>query len=252
MTKSKVPVKATQIGFDVVEALRDLDGAGVTEIAAHLDIPTSTAYDHLRTLEQLELIVNEGGSYRVGTRFLEFGGYARQRMKIFGVAKPELRNLAQQTGEHANLMIEEHGRGVFLYKAEGGDALRLDTYNGYRVHLQTTALGKAILAHMPEEQVDEILDRHGLPAVTERTVTEVDELKSELETIRERGYATDLEERVQGVCCVAAPIVRDDSVLGAVSVSGPKSRMKGPRFNEEIPEQVIKTTNIIEVNSIYS
>jgi IclR family acetate operon transcriptional repressor len=247
-----VPVKATRVSFDVVEILQELDGAGVTEVADRLDLPRSTVHDHLRTLEELALVVNENGTYRVGTRFLEFGGYVRDRMKVFEVAKPELKKLAEETGEHANLKIEEHGRGVFLYKTEGENAVKLDTYNGYRVHLQTTALGKAIMAHMPHERVVEILDRHGMPAVTDRTVTDRETLFEQLEEIRERGYALDVEERVRGMRCVAAPLLNDGEVLGAISVSGPKNRMQGERFEEEIPNQVLRTANVIEVNMTYA
>jgi IclR family acetate operon transcriptional repressor len=252
MNDDEIPVKSTRVTIDVVEALQELDGAGVSEVSKHLSVPKSTVHDHLRTLERLELVVNEDGRYKTGTRFLEFGGYARQQMKVFEVAKPEVETLAQQTGEHSNLMVEEHGRGIFLYKAEGEEAVQLDTYNGYRVHLQTTALGKAILAHMPEEKVHTIIDRHGLPKITEQTITDKDELLTELEAIREQGYAHDVEERVIGMHCVAAPLLGGDEVLGAVSVSGPKSRMQGTRFEEEIPRQVLRTANVIEVNMTYS
>ncbi|SFL34255.1 transcriptional regulator, IclR family [Halogranum rubrum] len=247
-----IPVKATRVSFDVVEALQELDEAGAAEISNHLGIPKSTAHDHLRTLEQLELVVNENGRYRTGTRFLDFGGYARQQMKIYNVARPEIRKLAEQTGEHSNLMVEEHGRGVFLYKAEGTNAVQLDTYNGYRVHLHTTAMGKAILAHFPEKRVRAILDRHGMPTVTEHTVDNEEELFEELAQIRSQGFARDLEERVRGMRCVAAPILRDDEVLGAISVSGPASRMQGERFESEIPDHVLRTANVIEVNMTYS
>lgn len=249
---NRIPVKSTRVSIAVVEALQRLDGAGVSEVSKYLETPKSTVHDHLRTLEQLELVVNEDGVYKTGTRFLEFGGYARQQMKVFEVAKPEVKKLAQQTGEHSNLMVEEHGRGIFLYKAEGTDAVQLDTYSGYRVHLQTTALGKTILAHMPEERATTILEHHGCPKVTGRTITDIDELWEEFETIREQGYARDVEERVRGMHCVAAPILRNDEVLGAVSVSGPKSRMQGKRFEEEIPRQVLRTANVIEVNMAYS
>lgn len=249
---NRIPVKSTRVSIAVVEALQRLDGAGVSEVSKYLETPKSTVHDHLRTLEQLELVVNEDGVYKTGTRFLEFGGYARQQMKVFEVAKPEVKKLAQQTGEHSNLMVEEHGRGIFLYKAEGTDAVQLDTYSGYRVHLQTTALGKTILAHMPEERATTILEHHGFPKVTGRTITDIDELWEEFETIREQGYARDVEERVRGMHCVAAPILRNEDVLGAVSVSGPKSRMQGKRFEEEIPRQVLRTANVIEVNMAYS
>lgn len=247
-----VPVKAIGVSFTVVSALQQLGEAGVGELATYLETPKSTIHDHLRTLEELELVVNNDGRYRIGTKFLEFGGYARQRMKIYEVARPEIVKLAERTGEHANLMIEEHGEGVFLFKSEGTDAVQLDTYNGYRVPLQTTAMGKAILAHLPEERVRSVLDRHGMPQITDSTITSETALFEELERIREQGYARDREERVRGMRCVGAPVLNDGTVVGAISVSGPKSRMQGQRFDTEIPNHVLRTANVIEVNMAYA
>ena len=251
--ETDVPVQAARTTFKIVEGLRELDGAGVSELATYLGVPKSTVHDHLRTLLEGEYVVNDDGIYRIGARFLELGGHARSRMKIYRIAEPELQKLAAKTGEHANLMIEEHGRGIFLYKAKGENAVHLDTHAGMRVHLQTTSLGKAILAHLPDERVEAILGHHGLPQVTRNTVTDREELDSELSAVRDRGYATDDEERVEGMRCVAAPIRSDDGgVLGAVSVSGPTSRMQGDLFEDEIPNLVLSTANVIEVNVKYS
>ncbi|MBV0901327.1 IclR family transcriptional regulator [Haloarcula salina] len=253
MDERTVPIKAAKVSFDVIEALREREGAGVSELATALEMPTSTIHDHLRTLEQQGYLVKEDGEYRVGARFLELGEQARSRKKVYGIARPEVDSLAEETGEHANLLIEEHGLGVFLYKARGEDAVNLDTHAGMRVLLQTTALGKTILAYRPREEVEAILDEHGLPEITANTVTDRDELLDELETIRERGYALDDEERVQGMRCVAAPILSDDQeAIAAVSVSGPRSRMAGDRYTEEIPELVLRSANVIEVNMTYS
>jgi len=253
MDERSVPIKAAKVSFDVIEALREREGAGVSELATALEMPTSTIHDHLRTLEQQGYLVKEDGEYRVGARFLELGEQARSRKKVYGIARPEVDSLAEETGEHANLLIEEHGLGVFLYKARGEDAVNLDTHAGMRVLLQTTALGKTILAYRPREEVEAILDEHGLPEITANTVTDRDELLDELETIRERGYALDDEERVQGMRCVAAPILSDDQeAIAAVSVSGPRSRMAGDRYTEEIPELVLRSANVIEVNMTYS
>ena len=120
------------------------------------------------------------------------------------------------------------------------------------VHLQSTALGKAILAHTPRERVEQILDQHGLPQITENTITDRQELLDELEAVRERGFAIDDEERISGIWCIGAPIKSDDRVLGAVSVSGPTSRMKNERLNDEVANMMRSTANVIEVNSTYS
>ncbi|RDI69933.1 IclR family transcriptional regulator [Halopelagius longus] len=247
------PIKAVKIAFEIIDLLRELDGAGVSEVAQRLEKPTSTVHDHLRTLEGEGYLVKEGSTYHVSTRFLQLGDQARSRKKVFNVARPEIDDLAQATGEHANLMIEEHGLGVFLYRSRGQDAVQLDTHDGMRVPLQTTALGKTIMAHRPREEVEAILDRHGLPEVTSSTISDRAELFDTLEQVRERGYAYDDEERVKGMRCVAAPILdEEDYAIAAVSVSGPKSRMRKERFTTEVPEQILRSANVIEVNLTYS
>lgn len=249
----KVPVNATKTTFEIIEALRELDGAGVSELAEFMGMPTSTVHDYLRTLEGQEYLVNDDGTYRIGARFLELGEHFRAGKKIFEVARSEVDELAAETGEHANIMIEEHGWGIFLYKSQGPGAVQLDTHPGMRVHLQTTALGKSILAHTPTEEAEAILDRHGLPAVTENSIVSKAELLDELQTVRERGYAVDDEERLRGIRCVAAPITDEQGdAIAAVSVSAPKSRMKGGSFRTTFPEMVINSANVIEVNIRYT
>lgn len=246
------PVDATQTTIRVIEAIKELNGAGVSEIADRLGLPTSTVHDHLRTLHENEFVVKRDGNYEVGARFLEIGGYARSNRDIYQIAEPEIQKLAAKTGEHANLMIEEFGQGVFLLKVKGEDAFELDTHVGKRVNLQTTAMGKTILANLPEERVDEIIEEHGLPEITPQTTTDRDELDAELAQVREQGYAVDDEERISGVRCVAAPVLGDEGeVIAAVSVTGPKSGMQGERFEQEIPDLVLRTANVVEVNLKY-
>lgn len=251
--KAKQPIKATETTFAVVNALMELDGAGVTELANYLDIPKSNAHNYLSTLRQEEYVVKDGDTYSVGIRFLELGAFARNRMDIYEIAKPEVEKLAEETGELANLLVEEHGRGIYLHRARVESAVQVEAYTGTRVSLHSTSLGQAILAHLPETRLDEIIDTHGLPASTDRTITTRDALENRLAKVRERGYATDDEERLKGLRCVAAPILsKDDRVLGAISVSGPKNRMKGDRFESDVPEKIRETVNVIELNVTYS
>ncbi|MCU4975490.1 IclR family transcriptional regulator [Halobacteria archaeon AArc-m2/3/4] len=246
-------LKATKTTLEIINSVQELNGAGVSELAERLGKPTSTVHDHLRTLESEEYLVKQDGTYHISARFLELGEQVRSRLKVYNIARPEVDALAEQSGEHANLLVEEHGRGVFVYKSLGPDAVQLDTHAGMRVHLPTTALGKAILANRPRHEIDEILDRHGLPPVTKNSITDREELFDQLETVRERGYAVDDEERLPGMRCVAAPITDNtDRAVAAVSVSCPKSRLTGKRFEETIPNMVLRSANVIEVNLAYS
>ncbi|EMA32949.1 IclR family transcriptional regulator [Haloarcula japonica] len=247
------PVKSAETTFEVLDALKDLDGAGVTELAQHLDIPKSTVHNYLSTLEQEEYVVNRDGVYEVGLRFLELGAYARYREKLFEIAKPEVDRLAEETGELANILVEEHGRGSYLYRARGDKAVRVKAHVGTRVPLHTTALGKAILAHMSTERVDAIVDRHGLGGEASKSISSRAELEQELADIRDRGVAFDDEERLEGLRCVAAPVLNhDNEVIGAISVSGPTNRFRGDRFREELPQKVLEVANVIELNVTYS
>lgn len=248
-----VPVRALKRAFETLEALKDVGEAGVTELADRTDQPKSTVHNHLRTLGQLGYVVNQEGRYRLSLRFLDFGHSRRSDMAIFEKGREHVDDLAEQSGDLANLLVEERGRGVYLYQARGPDAVNLDTYAGKRVALHSTALGKAILAHLPAGRVDRIVDRHGLPPVTERTITDRSEMDRELAEIRERGQAFDEGERHEGINCVAAPITDgEERVRGAVSVTAPTSRMDETRFREDLPDLVTNAATLIEINMTYS
>lgn len=253
MVRNEYSVAATRTSLRIVEELKRLDGAGVTEIADELDMPKSTVHNHLRTLADERYVVREGGTYRIGLRFLELGEYTRNRRKIYQVARPEVSELAEETAETVNAAVEEHGEGIYITRAHGDRAVSDDTYAGKRMKLHCTALGKSILAELPESRVAEIVETHGLPRRTENTITDLGELEAELESIRERGYAYDREERLRGVRCVAAPVVTEDgSVVASLSVSGPTRRMEGDRFHEDLPELLRSSANVVEINMTYA
>jgi IclR family acetate operon transcriptional repressor len=250
--KQKSQVKTARTTLQVVEAIKELDGASVAEAAERLGMSKSNVYKYLNTLEHEGYLINDDGTYQIGLKFLDYGEHVRNRQKLYEIAAPQVQELADETNEMANLLIEEHGMGVFLLKANSDQAVNLDTHAGMRVYLHTTALGKAILAHLSDRRVDAILDRHGLPQVAEKTVTDRAALAAELADIRERGYAFDDEERLDGLRCVAMPITTtDDDVLGAISVSGPTSRMDEKRFTAEIPDKLFTAKNVIELNVEY-
>ena len=248
----KNPVRTAQTTFRVLEALKDLEGATLTELSGHLDMAKSSTHNYLRTLEHEGYFVSDGRTYRVGLRFLDLGGWARTRRQLYHVARPEIKTLVEETGELVNLLVEESGCGVFLHREKGVDAVNVDSFIGECIALHTTALGKTILAYLPRERVDEIVDENGLPAKTEQTITDRDELFAELDRIGERGVAFDDEERIRGLCCVAVPIRSDDRIRGALSVSGPTSRLGPERNRKPIADALQRTANIIELNLTYS
>ena len=242
-------VRATETSIRMLEGLIDLGGeAGITELATHLSVAKSTAYKHLNTLDSNGLVVRHGDKYRIGLRALEFGGYAQRYDDVYDTARPEVRKMADETGELGNLMFEEDGWGTYVHTSEGEDAVDIDTRTGRRVHLHATGLGKAILATMDDERVGELIDERGLPAVTEHTITDPAALFAELEEIRASGIAYDREECVEGMACIARPLSTPYPRPAAISITGPVSRVTTGGAEETIRTVLEQTGNVIELN----
>ncbi|WP_255152041.1 IclR family transcriptional regulator [Halorarius halobius] len=244
-------VKTADTLFTIIQELQRRDGAGVTELAREIGMAKSTVYDHLATLERKEYVVKEGDTYRLSLRFLDHGVYIRDRAGMEGVVEPVITQLAADVDEAVWFVVEEHGHAVFLYRAMGERAVQTHARIGRRSGLHHLAAGKAILAHLPDERVDEILDEHGLPARTEHTVTDREALSEQLETVRETGIATEQDETVPGVSSVASPVVFEGDVKGAITVIGPSNRIDGARLRETLPDLIRGATNEVELKLTY-
>lgn len=246
-------IKSDHRVFDIVELIQERDRIGVTAIADELGIAKSTAHAHLATLEERGYVVNEGGAYRIGLQFLHHGIYARNYNRLYPRAKEKITHLAQETDERVWCQVEENGMCYYLCGAEGKHPVNPPVQVGECVHLHTIAAGKAILAHLPEERVETIIDRHGLPEKTKYTITDREELFASLADIRDRGYAFNEEESLRGLNAVGAPIQGpNDGVLGALSISGPANRLQGEKFRRDLPELLLGATNELEINIAHS
>lgn len=246
-------IKSDERVFDIVEHIHKQGSVGVTDLADELDIAKSTAHAHLNTLSQRGYVVNENGQYRIGLQFLRHGIQARDSYGLYTIAQEKVKQLAKKTDERSWCLVEENGVAFYLCGATGAHPVHLPVKVGEWVYLHQIAAGKAILAHLPENQVRRILDRYGLSAKTEHTITDEDELFSELETIRDRGYAFNNQESLRGLHAVSAPICDDNGIAqGALSISGPANRITGEKFRSEFPKLLLGATNELEINVAYS
>jgi DNA-binding IclR family transcriptional regulator len=173
--------------------------------------------------------------------------HARRREEASTVVQPILKQLVDETEEIAWFAAEEHGKAVYLNKALGDQAVQPYGTLGGRVELYNIAAGKAILSELSLDYVREIISESELNQDTENTITDVDELLAELDTIRERGYAYNQSEVIPGFRAVASSVVTDGRLHGAIAISGPESRMQGERFAETIPNLVTGATNELEM-----
>lgn len=246
-------VKTTETSFAIVQAIRDLEEATIEGIADRLGLSESTVHRHLVTLREHDYVVTEGEEYRVGLGFLTMGGYAQRQVTAYPKIKAKVDELAAETGERAQFIVEEHGRRVYLYTEVGQSAVQTGAHVGKRGAIHTSAAGKAILANLPDDRVEEIVAEHGLSEGGPNSISTEAELYDELEAIRDRGYAFNKQETTGGVNAIGAAVLDSDgAVIGALSVSGPANRIKGDWLTEELPEQVLGAVNELELDIRHS
>lgn len=245
-------VQSTDTSLTIVETVRDHDGATLTEIAEELDIGYSTAHNHLATLCTNEWLVKNDGEYNLGLKFLSFGESARRRTPLYDIARRHMHELTEQTNLEVEFLVEEYGQLISIVDIVGnasgfgppedGKWLRVGEY--YNMH--NTASGKAILAEMPTDQVERILDRWGLPAVTPYSVTDREELYDQLATVRDQGYATTKQEVVEGFANIGTAVMYPDGrILGGISVGWP-TYLYNEGVDPEIIDQLLETSESIE------
>lgn len=237
-------VRTTRRSLQVIDVVQQLGSARLTEIANEADMAISTVHKHVKTLEEAGLLTADGGEYKLGLRFINLGEDVKAYRDGFETAKAKVKEIAEETGEEVAFEVEDRGRLLAIYGAYSSPSnnRRGGTYH----YMHTTASGKAILAHLPESRRDAIVERWGLPAETEHTITDRDELQMELEKIRRRGIAVNDEEFLEGLRALAAPILTRDGVFGAIDISGPKYRLKGEVLHDELADVVTEACREIE------
>ncbi|APE96223.1 IclR family transcriptional regulator [Halodesulfurarchaeum formicicum] len=229
------PIRAVDRLFDIVEAIQVRNGAGVSELADALDMPKSTIHGHLATLrDRGYLEQDETNDYHLSLQFLTLGGAVRQQRTIYGHVEPLLAELAEETGESVNYVVESQGKLVFVGSVSGKDGIRTEVDIGFTTDLHTTPEGKLTLAHLPETRRAAIIDQIEFPidnSVGRAAFT------AELEAIREQGFTHGNETIIKNVTTIAAPVIdNQDRFYGTVVVAGPSLR-----FTEERLENVTET-----------
>lgn len=245
-------IKTVDKTCDILATLKDLEGARISELAPHIDLSEGSIHTHLYTLQKNGYVKKVDNTYRLDFKLFTMGEHVRNRTKIYLVGRSEVDDLAEKTGEYVHLVVENNGKAIAIYEARGDNAVATEYHIRLREEPQGihySATGKAILAHLPDYRVEEIIENHGLKQATGNTITDRETLFEELGEIKGQGYSTNDEEEMLRLRTVAAPVrAHNGGVLGAVGVTAPTSRMKGETFHEEFPELVMQTANVIEVN----
>ncbi len=209
------------------------DGLTLTETAAQAGLAASTAHRILTTLESERFVRFDGatGCWNVGVAAFTAGAAFARTRDVIVMARPYMRRLMEQTGETANVFFESGGEVVCMAQVESRHSMRALTRVGGRVKMHWSGAGKAILAHLRDEQVSRIVADHGLPRSTARTLTDPAALTAALAETRRAGVAIDDEEHAEGLRCVAGAVLDElGAPVAAISVSGPKTRITDERL----------------------
>lgn len=208
---------------------------GTTEIAEAISLPKSTAAGLIHTLEVNGYLEQntENRKYRLGYKLAERAGLFLNQYDLRQVAAPYLHALLEECNESVNLALRRGSDMVYIERMHGTNMLGFRSEIGKRERVHSTALGKAYLAYLSRDEIQDFTAHHEFTPLTQNTITNVELFAADLACVRQRGYAIDDEENELGGRCVAAPILDFDSrPVAAISISVPLQRMPDARLAE--------------------
>ncbi|MEU9454028.1 IclR family transcriptional regulator [Streptomyces sp. NPDC048277] len=240
-------VQSVDRAVSVLEILARRGEAGVSEVAAEIDVHKSTAFRLLGALEARGLVEQaaDRGKYRLGFGIVRLAGAVTGRLDLTQQGRPVCERLIEQIGETVNIAVLQEHYAVNLYQVRGPGAVGSHNWVGQLTPVHATSSGKILLAHLPEAERTRVLTASGLRKLTPHTLTARPRLEQNLAEARERGYAVTLEELELGLHAIAAPIrSRDGEVIAALSASGPAYRFTEERLHALAPALLRGATEI--------
>lgn len=227
-------VQSVERTFELLELMADAGGeVALSELAERSGLPLPTIHRIIRTL------VNSGYArqqpsrrYALGPRLIRLGETASRALGSW--ARPYLAELTEVTGESANMAVLDGAQIVYVAQVPSPHSMRMFTEVGRRVDAHATAVGKAVMANMPTDEVTQLLSRTAMNPQTERTIVDVESMHDELGRVRKLGYAIDDGEQEVGVRCYAVAVPGAPAGAG-ISISGPEGRMARITTDEIIP-----------------
>jgi len=207
----------------------------VTELSQRLGLNKTKVYRMLRVLAERDYLRHDEktGRYHLGLKPLELGTQVAAKTGLLEVVSPYMEKLSREIKETINLAVMRSNKIVYIHKIESPHFLRTDLRVGTSVPVYCSALGKAMLAWLPEQEQEKILGALEMVAYTPHTITCLEDLKLELKRIRDKGYAVDNEEYISGITCIAAPILDGHKKpVAAISAAGPSLRLNGEKITQ--------------------
>ncbi|HDM78099.1 MAG TPA: IclR family transcriptional regulator [Deltaproteobacteria bacterium] len=237
-------IKALERGVKIVLLLAK-NGSSLSpkEISQCLSLPISTVYRYIETLKSLELLEETAKGYKLGLKVLELAESVRRNLDYVAIARPIMAELSMKTEETVVLAALQGDFAVWIDKINSQHLLRISCTPGKRQFLHAGASAKVIMAYLSESRQKEVIRRVGMPRFTDKTITDWEQLRLQLEQIRLEGIAISSGEVDPGVKAVAAPLFKENGeIWGSLSVVGPEQRLIGKQL-ELVIREVKNATN---------
>lgn len=232
------PVSAVERGIQILCAFELEDEYSLTELVSLLSLNKSTAFGILQTLTEHRFLTRDEHTlrYRLGPALIRLGYLARDQTDVRRIAAPYMDTLAKELRKSVLLGTFHQDQLTVIDKVDPVGSLHVSAAIGQQIPFSAGSFGRAFLAWLPEERVDELIATHGLESFTPDSITDPTEYKAQLALVRERGYAVDdTEEYLLGVRAVSVPLMNLDGVVAALTVVGFTSRS-----GDQPGEQAIK------------
>jgi DNA-binding IclR family transcriptional regulator len=224
--------------LQVLEYLAESSEAGVSEISRAIGLAPSTTHRLLAALASREFLQQNPKSkkYQLGVKIFQLGSSVANRFGIRQAALVYMEKLSAESGETVNLGVLNRDEVIYLEKILNDDPIRVELQVGHAVPAHCTAMGKAMLAFQPPEKLEEIIASIRFEKRTGTTITDVETLRRELAAIQSQGYSIDDGELIEGIKCIAAPVVLSaKGAVAAISIAGPSFRLNAERVGVLVP-----------------
>ncbi len=233
----------------ILRCFNDFEELGLTEISKMVGLHKSTTAGIVQTLKNEGMLEQneETSKFRLGIEL--YGLSLNIKMDLRDLCLPYLDKLLEETGETVNLVLLDNNMIVYVEKKESSHSMRICTKIGHKMPLYCTGVGKAILAFLPEDRANKIIEETHFEQFTENTVTNAEKLKEMLGDIRKQGYGFDMEELEYGLVCVGVPLLDSKGIpVAGMSISGPSTRMTDEKM-EIIIEKIFDAVTSISAQS---
>jgi len=247
-------VQSVERTFDILEVLsHEKDGLGLTDIGKKVGLHKSTVFRLLSSLAGKGYIEKnpKTANYRLSLKFIELCSTFLNNLELKTEALPFLKKLASLTTQAVYFAILDDWEAIYIEKVDTFESIRKYDIIGKRAPSYCTALGKALLTGLNEDEIRKRFQGIPLTAFTSNTITGLERLIQEVDLIRARGWSEDNEEYEQGIRCISAPIYDyRNCVIAAVSSSGPKNIISKAR-KKAIVQYVVEAARDISKSMGY-